>query len=198
MNYYRRYDRDGACEVICIRCFLTVGTARGLATIREMEALHVCGGRAVHVRQTATLAGGSFAKCPSAFPRNEVERLFGPSGKLKTLNLSVLFLSVVTFLYVVPTVVELLMAQRLNPWLSVILPGDVIGCACLVAVFKMRGAGLALYLLLTAFEGSLYAFHIVTANALMWIVDVVPTLTVVAIILRVRLATAARLVSRTS
>lgn len=198
MNYYRRYDRDGACEVICIRCFLTVGTAKGLATIREMEALHICGGKAVQERQTATLAGGSFAKRPSAFPRNEVERLFGPSGKLRTLNLSVLFLSVVTLLYVVPTMAELLAAQRLNPWFSVILPGDMVGCAWLIAVFKMRRTGLILYLLLTACEASLYTFHIVTANALPWIVDVVPTLTVVAIILRVRLGASVRLVSKTS
>jgi hypothetical protein len=151
-----------------------------------MEAFHVCRGKTAEQQQLALVPGRSPAKLSSSSSLNE--RLFGPSGKLKTLNISILFLSVVTLLYAVPTIVELLIAQRLNPWLSVILPGDLIGCACLVAVFKMRRAGLVLYLFLTACEASLYAVHIVTANALLWIVDIVPTLVVVAIILRRRLA----------
>jgi hypothetical protein len=145
-----------------------------------MEALHICGGKA--------------AQDQSASSGNQVERLFGPSGKLKTLSISILLLSIATLLYAVPTVLELLAAQRLDPWFGVILPGDIIGCALLVAVFRMHRTGLSLYLLLTACEGSLYAFHIVTANALPWMVDIVPTLAVTAIILRVRLASAARLI----
>jgi hypothetical protein len=58
----------------------------------------------------------------------------------------------------------------------------------------MRRTGLYLYLVLTACEGSLYAFHVVRANALLWMVDIVPTLAVAAIILRVRLSTTARLI----
>jgi hypothetical protein len=84
----------------------------------------------------------------------------------------------------VPTFVELLAAQRLNPWLGVILSGDLIGGMWLIAVFKMRRTGLSLYLLLIACEGSLYEFHILTINALLWIVDIVPTLAVAAIIPR--------------
>ncbi len=65
---------------------------------------------------------------------------------------------------------------------------------CLIAVFKMRRAGLFLYLFLTACESGLYAFHIVAASALLWIVDLVPTLVVAGIILRRRLATTGRLI----
>lgn len=190
MDYYRRYDRHGGCEVICTRCFVTVGTAMGQAAVKKMEAFHVCGARVAQHRQPALVTGQSFVKLSSSSGLNE--RLFGPSGKLKTLNVPFLFLSVVTLLYAVPTIIELLAARRLNPWLGVILPGDLVGCACLITVFKRRRAGLVLYLLLTACEASLYTFHLMTANVLLWIVDVVPTLVVATILVRWRLAITGR------
>lgn len=78
-------------------------------------------------------------------------------------------------------VIKLLAARHLNPWLAIILPGDIAGCAWLFGVFKMQKTGLILYLLLTACEGCLYVSNIVSADALIWIADLVPTLIVAGI-----------------
>ena len=91
-------------------------------------------------------------------------------------------LLIVSLLYVLPTVIKLLAARHLNPWLAIILPGDLAGCAWLFGVFKMQKTGLILYLLLTACEGCLYVSNTVSADALIWIADVVPTLIVAGII----------------
>ena len=123
-----------------------------------------------------------------------VESLFGKSGRLGEFSLSIIFFSVVILLYALPTAVELAAVQHLNPWLAVIFPGDLIGCAWLVAIFKLRRTGWFLYLALTACESCLYVSHFMTANALVWVVDLVPTLAVLGMILYVRVANAARLV----
>lgn len=113
--------------------------------------------------------------------------MFGPSGKLKNLNTWMLFLLAVLLLYAIPTVFELAATKHFNPWLAVILPGDAIGCACLVIAFRMPKLGLALYLLLTICEAALYRSGIVAARDLIWIVDLIPTLTVGCLIMRVRI-----------
>jgi hypothetical protein len=91
-------------------------------------------------------------------------------------------LLIVSLLYVLPSVIELLATRHLNPWLAVILPGDIAGCAWLFGVFKMQRTGLILYLLLTACEGCLYVSNIVSVGALIWITDLVPTLIAAGII----------------
>ena len=193
MNYYRRYDKDGNCEVICTRCFLTLGVASGLAAVREIEALHACGKITDHERFARMLDDADPFSRQLTMAWNRVERLFGKSGKLGDLNLSIIFFSVAVLLYALPTAVELAAVQHLNPWLAVIFPGDLIGCAWLVAIFKLRRAGWFLYLMLTACESCLYVSHFMTANALVWVVDLVPTLAVLGMILHVRLANEARL-----
>lgn len=194
MNYFRRYDKDGNCEVICTRCFLTLGVANGLAAIREIEAQHACGRMTDHERFTRMLDNEESFSRQSAMALNRVERLFGKSGRLGEFSLSIIFFSVVILLYALPTAVELAAVQHLNPWLAVIFPGDLIGCAWLVAIFKLRRTGWFLYLALTACESCLYVSHFMTANALVWVVDLVPTLAVLGMILYVRVANAARLV----
>ena len=37
MDYYYRHLGDGRCEVICTRCFETVGVASGIDAIRDLE-----------------------------------------------------------------------------------------------------------------------------------------------------------------
>jgi hypothetical protein len=195
MNYFRRYDKDGNCEVICTRCFLTLGVASELAAVREIEALHTCGRMTDHERFARMLDNEDSFSRQSTMILNRVERLFGKSGKLGDLDLSIIFFSVVVLLYVLPTALELAAVQHLNPWLAVIFPGDLIGCAWLVAIFKLRRTGWFLYLTLTACESCLYVSHFMTANALVWVVDLVPTLAVLGMILHVRLANEDRLLT---
>ena len=160
MDYYRRFSQDGACEVICTRCFLTVGQATELDAVRELEAHHVC-----------------LEEAEESASRHETHW----ADRLKM----AMILSLVVFLlYVGPTTIEFSASRTMNPWLSVILFGDFTGCAWLFAFFRFRKAAVLLYISLTALEALLYACHIVPASALSWIVDVVPTLAVVAVILK--------------
>jgi hypothetical protein len=186
MNYYYLYDENGACEVICTRCFATLGIADGLSDAKKLQALHTCG-RNNDRDEPKTIPIDRGLSRPSASRPNQVERLFGTSGTLHNLNNSILFFAVVALLYALPTVLELLATKHFNPWFAVILPGDVIGCACLITVFRMPKTGLALYLLLTICETTLYESKVVAARDLLWIVDSVPTLIAVVLILRARM-----------
>lgn len=99
-------------------------------------------------------------------------------------NLPFALLSVAFFIYGVPTALEFLAAQHLNPWIAVILPGDIVGCFWLAAVVKMRRTALLLYLALTASESCLYALGLVSSANLVWTTDLVPALFVAVMITR--------------
>jgi uncharacterized membrane protein YgdD (TMEM256/DUF423 family) len=174
MNYHRRYHEDGSCEVICTRCFLTLGLAKQHRAAQEIETQHVCG------RTTG--------KELSRIHANAERLVFVIPGRLRQLNIALLLLIVGVVLYALPTMVELAAAEHVSPWVATVLFGDFTGCACLAAVFKMRRTGLLFYLLLTGCEGALYASHTLSANALVWLVDLVPTLVVAGKIARLRSA----------
>lgn len=181
MNFYYLYDESGNYEVICTRCFTSMGIANGLNAARRIQAIHVCG------RTAQVIPIGRDGRRPSKSIMSPVERLFGPSGKLRNLNTSILFLAVVFLLYAVPTILEVAATKHLNPWLAVVLPGDVVGCACLITVFKMPRTGLILYMVLTICEAALYGLHMVAARELIWVVDLVPTVTAACLIMLVRI-----------
>jgi hypothetical protein len=174
MNYHRRYHRDGSCEVICTRCFLTLGLAKHHRAAQEIEMQHVC------KRTTGVALSKIYAN-----PGRPVSFL---SGGLWQLNIVLLFLTVAVALYLLPTVAEFAAEKYVSPWVATILFGDLAGCVCLAAVFNMRRTGLLLYVFLTGCEGALYASHALSPNALTWLVDVVPTLVVAGKIARLRSA----------
>ena len=99
-------------------------------------------------------------------------------------NLPFALLSVAFFIYGVPTALEFLAAQHLNPWIAVILPGDIVGCFWLAAIVKMRRTALLLYLALTASESCLYVLGLVSSANLVWIADLVPAFFVALMITR--------------
>ena len=177
MKCYLLYKKDGTCEVICTRCFVKLGVADRTDAIREMEALHVCD-RAVAPPSIVPIRGSS----DTLLDTNQIRRILRSYGERAKPNLWVALLSIASLLYLLPMVIKLLAARHLNPWLAVILPGDIAGCAWLFGVFKMQRTGLILYLLLTACESCLYVSNIVSADALIWIADLVPTLIVAGII----------------
>ncbi|HEV2273924.1 MAG TPA: hypothetical protein VGR96_07145 [Acidobacteriaceae bacterium] len=176
MDYHCRYREDGTCEVICTRCFLTLGVADGLASVREIEASHICAGRSplplngldspvFSARQGPASAHSACASSRSV-------------GEQSISLLLLYFLSLTGVLYATPTIVEIVLIRHISPWFAGIVLGDALGSALLYGVFKMRRSAILLYLVLTVIESCLYGFQIVSADALPWITDLVPAVVV--------------------
>jgi CHASE2 domain-containing sensor protein len=86
-----------------------------------------------------------------------------------------------------PTLAEYSAAHAFNPWLSVILPGDLAGCAVLVGLLRLPRTGVLIYLLLTSAEALCCASGVPLTAQLVWWVDLVPTLLVLTLVLRLKL-----------
>jgi hypothetical protein len=172
MKFYHRYDEDGICEVICTRCFLTLGSARELIAIKDLEARHACGKNA-RSRQSAS----------ELYLITPPKELF---EKAKVFNACAFFAAIILSLYLFPTMVEIGAARIFNPWVAIILPGDAMGCLFLMTTLRMRWLGLCLYVLLTICESSLYGFRIIAPGILPWITDIIPTLLAGGLMLRSR------------
>jgi len=174
-HFYRRYDPDGRCRVICMQCFQTLGTAWDRHSLEEMESAHVC----------AFWTEGAF---PSPAQRSTDVREEQPLLR-RVLQIPAGLLALLTVLvaYALPTALELAARHALNPWLAVILPGDVIGCAVLAGLLRRPRTGVFLYLLLTSIEGLSYADGMARGRYLVWFADLVPTLVVLTLVLRRKL-----------
>ncbi|HZZ37765.1 MAG TPA: hypothetical protein VFE06_01460 [Acidobacteriaceae bacterium] len=90
-------------------------------------------------------------------------------------------------LYLLPTMLEFAASRALNPWLAVILPGDLLGCAAMIGLLGMPRTGVLLYLALTTLEGLSYAANRAVVPDLRWFADLVPTLVVLTLLLRMKL-----------
>jgi hypothetical protein len=178
MNYHRRFSEDGTCEIICTGCFLTLGTANGIIAAKEIEARHVCGVKQRPQMAISPLSGNRLATSRPIAPLHFSKQSSRISAIVQGTPAPFVYLAVGLFIYALPTGAEWIASHHLNPWFATILPGDLTGCVCLAIVFGMRRTGLILYLLLTACEALLYIGHFVPAGALLWIVDLVPTLIV--------------------
>lgn len=181
MHFYYRNLKDGRCEVICTRCFLTIGIASGIEAIRGLEDIHHCS------KQEMPLFTGHSS--PTAHHRGVPITSRLTRGNVPEHNAShartTLRLIAVTFLfYVLPTVLEFEALRVWNPWIAIVLPGDLLGCVCLIAVFRKVKTGMAVYSLLTAMEGCLYSFHMTPLRAIPWIADLIPALMISGIMLR--------------
>lgn len=183
MNYYHWYERDGTCKVICMRCFLTVGVAHGLMDLKRLEALHACS-RATARNNLITMPARQDVRTRLLASTLTRLRAWIDLAGHQSLNMLAVSLGIVLLLYVLPTIIELAVSQHLNAWLAIILPGDILGCVCLVVLFKMYRTGIALYLLLTVCESCLYLSNLVPESLLVWLVDAVPTIVVTAVVVR--------------
>jgi hypothetical protein len=96
------------------------------------------------------------------------------------------YVTIVFFAYALPTAVEFIATQHFNPWIASILPGDIVGCLCLAAIFKLRRTAVLLYLTLTVLEALFFQLDLVSAHALIWIVDLVPTLVLLRLAAHIR------------
>jgi hypothetical protein len=185
MNFYYRSLPDGRREVVCTRCFLTLGAARDMEDVRRIEGSHQCAAtRMPALRPVSPGALRSHSGRRFAATLETVERVaHGYSGPQMLRNI-VLLMAASLVLYVLPKVLELTAMRHWNPLLSMILPGDLAGCAFLVVVFGKVKEGISLYCLLTVMEAWVYWAQISPLNVLSWIIDLVPTLVVLVIVMR--------------
>ena len=186
MEFHRRFNQDGSCEIICVICFQTVGIAKGNAAAKEIEARHICRLDAVpdasaseRISRSGLSAVLQYIDTPTRVP-----------AIAQRLPLPLVSLTVALFLYALPTAVEWIVTRRTNPWVGSIILGDLVGCACLATIFRMPRTGVLLYVLLTGCEAFLYEFRLISATTLAWIVDIVPMLVVAGLIVRSRLTAA--------
>ena len=173
MQYYHRYLENGKCEIICTRCFLTIGTAGRLLTIKRLETAHIC---AAPLRPAAN--SGESATRPASPPQTGWLRAC--SNKIARLPLPLLLIAVPILLYGVPTVIEMALSTGIGPWLTSIFVGDLAACGCIYAVLGMRKTGMILYPLLIVLKFCLFSAQLISANTLLWLTDVIPTLIVMA------------------
>ena len=102
----------------------------------------------------------------------------------RVLRGTLLLMAAAVFLYIVPNQFEFMALRHWNPYISSVLPGDVLGCAFLCIVLRKVKAGISLYCALTAFEASFLGLHIMPVSVLPWFTDLVPTVVVAAMVFR--------------
>lgn len=176
MEYFRRYDPDGSCVVICLRCFATIGTAGNVSAALTLENVHECVRHPVAAqKQTST---GSLSGVERS-SRDLSSRFLRSAAGLRMPYTPLFFVAIFLLLYAFPTVVELAAARYAVPSIGIVLFGDLVGCACLATIFRTPVVAGALYLLLTICELWLHSSGAVQRAFLPWILDLVPTLMVV-------------------
>ena len=177
MNYYYLYTEDGSREIICARCFLTIGVAHGSASAREIEQTHSCSNRGTPFLVSSR--GQRVAPVPLTIEDAVPSRV----GKL---NLFAALVAASIATYALPTMGEFYAAHYVSPWISTILPGDLAGCLFLAVVFRMYRVGLLLYVTLTALEICLYETLPTSSQLLPWLTDLIPTLVVIFCVVRMK------------
>lgn len=176
MEYFRRYDPDGSCVVICLRCFATIGTAGNVSAALTLENVHECTRHRIADQKQASTAilrgvGASRGDLSTRFLRS--------AARLQMPYTPLFFLAIFLLLYAFPTVVELAAVRYAVPAIGIVLFGDLVGCACLATILRSPVVACALYLLLTICELWLHSSGAVRRAVLPWILDLVPTLVVV-------------------
>lgn len=185
MDFYYRSLSEGRCEIVCTRCFLTLGAAQAIEEIRRIERLHQCAATRIPAQavvSTRTLSKDPEPRNPAtwgAISRGTADRPVRPAVR------NALRLSAAAFaFYFLPTAFEFVAMHHWNPWISSLLLGDLAGCAFLCVVLRKVKAGICLYCLLTVFEAGACWLRIMPLSVLPWFTDLVPTLVVSAGILR--------------
>lgn len=172
MKYFRRYQPDGSCAIICLECFQTIGTAHDSEHAAQLELLHSCPGP--NAAQSSASLPGADRQAP---PRQSwSDRFFQFVARLPGPQSALLFLAILLLVYVLPTALEFAAVHSGSSAIAVILLGDFIGCACLATLLRMPLLGVALYISLLSCELCLHTINAVHRIYLPWILDLVPTL----------------------
>lgn len=183
MEYFRRYNPDGSCVVICLRCFATIGTAGNVSAALTLENVHACTRHPVAVQKQAVTEISTGIKTSS---EGLSSRFLSTAARLQMPYMPLFFLAIIILLYAFPTVVELAAVHYAVPSIGIVLFGDLVGCVCLATILRTPVVAAVLYLLLTFCELWLRSSGAVRGVFLPWILDLVPTLVVVGKIAWVR------------
>jgi hypothetical protein len=148
----------------------------------KIEGEHVCPGRLLsNPEARVLLEGGAHAEKAPAIG-TLVQEFLNVSSPSRT-PWPAAIAAAVLFLYALPAVAKMIAVQHVNVWAACIIPGDLVGCICIGTMFKKPRIAILLYLTLTAVEGYLHAAHLLPEAAFVWLVDLVPTLTVAALVI---------------
>jgi hypothetical protein len=175
MEYFRRYNPDGSCVVICLRCFATVGSAGNVAAALTLENVHECTRHPLAEQKPASAemmgaVEGSRESLSSRFLRS--------AARLPMRYTPLFFLAVIVLLYAFPTAVEFGAERWAFPAIAIVLFGDLMGCACLATILRQPVVAGALYVGLTFCELWLHSSGAIRSVFLPWVLDLVPTLVV--------------------
>jgi hypothetical protein len=177
-EFHYRFNDDGACDVICTRCFRNVGHAQGPEAMRRLTASHAC-----ERSEERPLAAASAS-------RNKLsESLDGLAHQLRLAASPIHFLAIITVLlfYALPTLLEMHISHNPREWLACILVGDLGGCMGIYFILKRHRTAVMLYSVLTVVESSAYCLQIVSMQSLAWVMDVIPTLVLISQIAQLKL-----------
>lgn len=94
------------------------------------------------------------------------------SGTTRLAVVAVIFC--ILFSYVLPTLVERSLAQRIGPVWAYIVLGGLVGCVATGALTRW-GIGLGLYVLVSSFETVLFRLNLVSPGGLSWFSSILPT-----------------------
>jgi hypothetical protein len=176
MEYFRRYDPDGSCVVICLRCFATIGTAGNVSAALTLENAHECTRHAIASQKQAS--PGIFRRI-AASGGDLSSSFLRAAARLQMPYTPLFFLGIFVLLYAFPTAVEFAAIRYGVPAIGIVLFGDLVGCACLATILRSPFLAGALYVSLTFCELWLHSSGAVRRAVLPWILDLVPTLVVV-------------------
>ncbi len=175
MEYFRRYDPDGSCVVICLRCFAAIGTAGNVSGALTLENAHECTRHPIADQKQAS---------PGIMSSVETSRVdlsssfLRAAARLQMPYTPLFFLAIFVLLYAFPTAVEFAAVSYAVPAIGIVLFGDLVGCACLATILRAPVVASALYLSLSFCELWLHSSGVVRRVFLPWILDLVPTLVV--------------------
>lgn len=175
MEYFRRYNPDGSCVVICLRCFATVGTAGNVSAALTLENVHECTRHPIADQKQASVG---ILSGPETSRGDLSSRFLRSAARLHMPYTPLFFLAILVLLYAFPTVVEFAAVRWAVPAIGIVLFGDLVGCACLATILRQPVVAGALYLSLTFCELWLHSSGAVRSVFLPLILDLVPTLVV--------------------
>jgi hypothetical protein len=176
MDYHYRFLANEQCEILCTRCFLKIGEGATPGQARAQAEKHLC----------PFAPGPRLPLRPSIYEQTEAVRARFLMREAFRIPAPILILFAVSACYGLPTVMEWAILRYANLWMGAVFMGDLCGCIAIFVVLKRRRLAVTLYLALTAAEWWLCAAQVVSTQALVLLMDAVPTAILATAILRPR------------
>jgi len=176
MDYHYRFLADGRCEILCTRCFSTIGEATTPGLARVQADLHLC----------PLAPGPGITMRPSTEGQKEAVRAQFLTHGLPGIPAPVLLVLAISVCYLLPTVLEWTILHYSSGWTGAVLIGDLCGCVGIFVLLRRKRLAVVLYVALTAVEYWLCAAQVVSTQMLLGLMDLVPTAILAGAIVRPR------------